>query len=129
MTLGTNQDKAMADTTQAPQTGFSPVPDGRPEPHAPPTAQSRAGFSPAMDAEAHESTYNSFVHFTTVASLFVIGCVVGLAVGGIKHAWLSAIFGIVLVHVAAAVGLFAPSLGWKPGAAAVGLLLLMLVFF
>ncbi len=87
------------------------------------------GFSPEMDGPAHELMYDRFVHFATVASLFVIGCVVGLAVGGIKHAWLWAIFGIILVHIAAAVGLFAPALKWKPGAAALGLMLFMLVFF
>jgi hypothetical protein len=55
--------------------------------------------------------------------------VVGLAVGGIKHAWLWAIVGIVIVHIAAAIGLFAPSLKWKPGAVALGIMLFMLVFF
>jgi uncharacterized MAPEG superfamily protein len=87
------------------------------------------GYSPEMDGPAHEATYNRFVHFTTVATLFVAGCVVGLAVGGIKHAWLWAIFGIIIVHIAAAIGLFAPSLKWKPGAIALGIMLFMLVFF
>jgi hypothetical protein len=87
------------------------------------------GYSPEMDGAAHEAMYSRFVHFAVVATLFVLGCIVGLAVGGIKHAWLWAIVGIVIVHVAAAIGLFAPSLKWKPGAAALGIMLFMLIFF
>lgn len=88
-----------------------------------------AGYSPEMDGAAHEAMYQRFMHCTTVGVLFAIGCVVGLAVGGIKHAWLSAILGIVIVHIAAAIALFAPSLKWKPGAVAVAILLFMLVLF
>jgi len=145
----------MADTTHAPQAGqgrtghtpvrnpaaaqpavqtgqlhgHSPAPSNPGHGHSAAPSSQVPGYSPAMDALEHESTYNNFVHFTTVGTLFVIGCVLGLAVGGIKHAWLWAIFGIVVVHIAAAVGLFAPGLKWKPGAAAIGLMLLMLIFF
>jgi len=87
------------------------------------------GYGPEMDAQAHETTYTSFVHFTAVAVMFVLCCVVALAVGGMKHAWLSAIFGVVLAHVAAAIGLFAPSISWRPPAAVLALLLLMLIFY
>ena len=87
------------------------------------------GYSPEMDGPAHEATYTNFVHFTTVAVVFVLCCVVGLAVGGIKQAWLSAIFGILLAHVAAAIGLFAPSFSWRAPAAVLVLLLLMLIFY
>ena len=87
------------------------------------------GYGPEMDAAAHERTYSSFVHFAAVGVVFVLCCVVGLAVGGIKHAWLSAIFGVVLAHVAAAIGLFAPSISWRPPAAVLALLLLMLIFY
>ena len=71
--------------------------------HAP-----HGGYSPDMDGPAHEKMYEHFLHFTTVGVFFALGCVVGLAVGGIKHAWFSAILGIIIVHIAAAVGLFAP---------------------
>ena len=87
------------------------------------------GYSPEMDGAAHEAMYQRFLHFATVGVLFSIGCVVGLAVGGIKHAWLSAIIGIIIVHIAAAIALFAPSLKWKPGAVALAILVFMLVFF
>ncbi len=87
------------------------------------------GYSPDMDGAAHEATYTNFVHFITVAVAFVLCCVVALAVGGIRHAWLSAIFGVILAHIAAAIGLFAPSVSWRAPAAVLGLLLLMLIFY
>ena len=87
------------------------------------------GYGPEMDGPAHEATYNNFVHFTAVAVVFTLCCVVALAVGGIKHAWLSAIFGVFLAHIAAAVSLFAPSLSWRPPALVLGLLLAMLIFY
>jgi hypothetical protein len=87
------------------------------------------GYSPDMDGPAHEATYNSFVHFTAVAVVFVLCCVVALAVGGIKHAWLSAVFGVLLAHIAAAIGLFAPSISWRAPAVVLALLLVMLVFY
>ncbi len=87
------------------------------------------GYSPDMDSASHEATYRNFVHFATVAVVFVLCCVVGLAVGGIKQAWLSAIFAIVLAHIATAIGLFAPSVSWRAPAVVLGLLLLMLIFY
>lgn len=87
------------------------------------------GYRPDMDGAAHEATYTNFVHFTTVAVVFVLCCVVALAVGGIQQAWLSAIFGVILAHIAAAVGLFAPSISWRAPAAVLALLLVMLVFY
>jgi hypothetical protein len=87
------------------------------------------GYGPEMDADAHERTYTGFVHFAAVAVVFVLCCVVALAVGGIKHAWLSAILGVILAHIAAAIGLFAPSISWRAPAPVLVLLLLMLVFF
>ena len=90
---------------------------------------SHMGYGPEMDAATHESTYSSFVHFAAVGVAFVLCCVVGLAVGGIKQAWLSAIAGIILAHIATAIGLFAPSVSWRAPAAVLGLLLLMLIFY
>jgi Bacterial aa3 type cytochrome c oxidase subunit IV len=87
------------------------------------------GYGPEMDAGAHEATYTNFVHFAAVGVVFVLCCVVGLAVGGIKQAWLSAIFAIILAHIATAIGLFAPSVSWRAPAAVLALLLLMLIFY
>ena len=87
------------------------------------------GYSPDMDGPSHEATYRNFVHFTAVAVVFTLCCVVALAVGGVKQGWLSAIVGVVLAHIAAAIGLFAPSISWRAPAAVLALLMLMLVFY
>jgi hypothetical protein len=102
-----NQDQAMADTKNAPF----------------------GGYSPDMDGPAHEATYRGFVRFIEIGVSFVICIVLALAVGGIRHAWLSAVFGVVLAHVTTGLGLFAPSLGWRPNAAVAILLLLMLMMY
>jgi hypothetical protein len=86
-------------------------------------------YRPEMDARAHESTYSAFTHFTTVGAVFVAAIVVALAVGSIKGAWVSALIMILLAHVAVGVGLFSTSLSWRPGAAVMGLLLLMLLLY
>jgi hypothetical protein len=93
------------------------------------TGTSPSDYHPDMDSETHEATYRAFTHFASVATLFVICCVTGLAVGGTKHAWLSAVFGIVLAHIATAIGLFSPRLSWRPPAAVLVLLLLMLLLY
>jgi hypothetical protein len=85
---------------------------------------SYGGYSPDMDGPSHEATYQGFVRFAEIGSVVVLCHVLALAVGGIKHAWLTAIFGVVLSLVAGAIGAFSPQLGWRP-AAAVGVLLLV----
>ena len=91
--------------------------------------QSASPYRPEMDEQAHEKTYDAFTHFTTVSTVFVTCIVVGLAVGGAKHAWLSAIAMIVLAHIAAGIGLFSRSLAWRPGAAVLAILLVMLLLY
>ena len=88
-----------------------------------------AHYRPEMDGSNHEWTYNAFTHFTTVAGVFVACIVAGLAVGGVKHAWLSAVVMILLAHIGTAVGLFSPSLSWRPGSAVLGILALMLLLY
>ena len=87
------------------------------------------GYRAEMDGPAHESTYNAFTHFTTVGAVFVACIVVGLAIGGIKHAWTSAVVMIVLAHIATAIGLFSRGLTWRPPGVVLALLLLMLLFY
>ena len=93
------------------------------------TEGSAEGYRPEMDGRAHEKTYDAFTHFTTVGTLFVMCIVVGLAVGGVKHAWNSTVVMILLAHVATAIGLVSRSLAWKPPAAVLAVLLLMLLFY
>ncbi|SCZ03087.1 aa3-type cytochrome c oxidase subunit IV [Microvirga guangxiensis] len=91
--------------------------------HAP-----HGGYSPDMDGPAHEVTYNGFVRFAEIATAVIICHVLALAVGGIKHAWLTAIFGVILSLAAGAIGAIAPSIGVR-APAAVGVLLLLALFF
>lgn len=86
-------------------------------------------YHPDMDEKAHETTYVSFTHFATVGAVFVVSCVVALAVGGVKHAWVSSLIMIILNIVTTAVGLSSPRLSWRPPAVVLGLLLLMMVFY
>ena len=92
--------------------------------HAP-----HGGYSPDMDGPAHEVTYNGFVRFAEIGTAVIICHVLALAVGGIKHAWLTAIFGVILSLAAGAIGAIAPSIGVRAPAAVGVLLLLALIFF
>ncbi|NBJ12160.1 aa3-type cytochrome c oxidase subunit IV [Microvirga arsenatis] len=92
--------------------------------HAP-----HGGYSPDMDGRAHEATYRGFIQFAEIATAVVICHVLALAVGGIKHAWLTAIFGVVLSLAAGAVGAMAPSIGVRAPAAVGVLLLLALILY
>ncbi|MEE1657524.1 aa3-type cytochrome c oxidase subunit IV [Microvirga sp. CF3062] len=92
--------------------------------HAP-----HGGYSPYMDARAHEATYNGFIQFAEISTAVVICFMLALAVGGIKHAWLTSIFGVVLSLAAGGLGAMAPSIGVRAPAAVGVLLLLALVFY
>jgi hypothetical protein len=82
-----------------------------------------------MDGRAHEATYNGFVRFAEIGTAVIICHVLALAVGGVKHAWLTAIFGVILSLAAGGVGALAPSVGVRAPAAVGVLLLLALVFY
>lgn len=92
--------------------------------HAP-----HGGYSPEMDGPAHEVTYNGFVRFAEIATAVIICHVLALAVGGIKHAWLTAIFGVILSLASGAIGAIAPSIGVRAPAAVGVLLLLALILY
>ncbi|CAA2104526.1 MULTISPECIES: aa3-type cytochrome c oxidase subunit IV [Methylobacterium] len=85
-------------------------------------------YSPAMDEKTHEQTYRGFVRFVEIGTFVVICWVLALAVGGIREAWLTAIFGVLLSGVAGTVGALSPVVGWK-APAAVAVLLLLYLFF
>ena len=92
--------------------------------HAP-----HGGYSPEMDGAAHEATYRGFIRFAEIGTAVVLCWVLALAVGGVKHAWLSAILGVILSGVAGTIGAMSPAIGWRAPAAVGALLLLMLVFY
>lgn len=86
-------------------------------------------YRPEMDGPSHENTYSAFAHFTTVTTVFVLTIVVALAVGGVKHAWLSSGLMVIVSLVATAVGLFSKSLSWRPPGVVLAILLLMLLLY
>ena len=88
-----------------------------------------ARYHPDMDEAAHESMYQNFTHFTATATAFVLCIVVGLAIGAVHHAWISCVVMIVLAHIAAAVGLFAPQISWRAPAVPLVILLVMLALY
>ncbi len=80
-----------------------------------------------MDGPTHEATYRGFVRFAEIGTAVVVCWVLALALGGIRHAWLTAIFGVVLSGIAGAVGaLRRRSAVRAPAAVAVLLVLLLL---
>jgi hypothetical protein len=85
-------------------------------------------YRPEMDGASHEATYSSFTHFVPIAATFVACIVAGLAVGGAKGAWFSAVVMIVLAHIATAIAFLTP-LAWRAPGAVLALLLLMLLLY
>ncbi len=83
---------------------------------------------PAMDYEAHEDTFKGFMHFTEVATVACLAIVVALAVGGVKHAWGTTIFGTLLTLVTTAIGIAVPRIGWRAPAVPFVLMLGALAF-
>jgi len=90
---------------------------------------SHGGYSPDMDGRTHEATYQGFVRFAEIGTAVIVCHVLALAVGGIKHAWLTAIFGVILSLIAGGIGAVAPAIGIRAPAAVGVLLLLALVFY
>jgi hypothetical protein len=58
--------------------------------------------APGNDYEAHEHTYESFVHIAFVGTMHVISIVIGLAIGGVTGHWLVA-FGVFVIATIAAI--------------------------
>ncbi|WP_112663895.1 aa3-type cytochrome c oxidase subunit IV [Microvirga flavescens] len=86
-------------------------------------------YHPAMDEAAHEATYRGFVTFAEIGTAVVICWVLALAVGGVKHGWLTAIVGVALSLVAGAAGAKSSAIGIRAPLAVAVLLLLALVFY
>jgi hypothetical protein len=82
-----------------------------------------------MDGPSHEVTYNGFIRFAEIGTAVVVCFVLALAVGGIKHAWLTSIFGVILSLASGAIGAIAPSIGVRAPIAVGVLLLLALILY
>lgn len=80
-----------------------------------------------MDYKSHEDTYKGFMHFTEVGTVACLAIVAALAVGGVRHAWMTAIFGTLLTLVTTAIGIAAPKIGWRAPTVPLVLMLLALL--
>jgi hypothetical protein len=83
---------------------------------------------PAMDYKAHDETFKGFILFTEVGTVACLAIVAALAVGGVKHAWITCIIGTLMTLAAAGIGIAAPKIGWRAPAVPLVLMLLALVF-
>ena len=61
------------------------------------------------DYPAHETSYESFVHFTFIGILAVVNILLGLAVGGVMGHWLPAVVIFILAVAGAVPGLLSGS--------------------
>lgn len=89
---------------------------------------SAAAGHPDMDYAEHERVYKGFVHFTEVGTVALAAIVAALAVGGVRHAWLTCIFGVILSLVTAAIGIASSRISWRAPAVPLVLMLLALAF-
>jgi Bacterial aa3 type cytochrome c oxidase subunit IV len=82
--------------------------------------------TPNMDYAEHERTFQGFTRFTEMSIALVLCMVVVVAIWGVKHAGGWALLGFILAVVATVIGAFSPVLAWRPIAAVLVLLLLIL---
>lgn len=71
-----------------------------------------------MDYAEHRRTYEGFLRFATVGTLWVLAQLVGLGIGGLgdQSHWIMAGFWAFVATIAAGIGLASKNLVWKPGA-------------
>lgn len=82
---------------------------------------------PEMDYAEHDRTYKGFMLFSEVGTVAVLAIVAALAVGGLKGAWLTCIFGVTLALVTSGIGIAARGIGWRAPAVPLVMMLLALL--
>jgi hypothetical protein len=75
--------------------------------------QSNEGGHPDMDYAEHERTYEGFVRFSTIGTIWCLTIVVGMAIGGPAHSWGTGGLLIFLSTVATALGIFIKDINAK----------------
>jgi hypothetical protein len=71
------------------------------------------GGHPAMDYAEHEKTYDGFVRFAIIGTIWCLTIVVGMAIGGPGKSWGMGGLLIFLSTVATALGLFIKAINAK----------------
>ncbi|MDX3808663.1 aa3-type cytochrome c oxidase subunit IV [Bosea thiooxidans] len=85
--------------------------------------------APSMDYPEHERTYAGFVHLAEVGTVVGLAIVAALAVGGVKHAWGTALIGTLLAVIGAGVGIASEKISWRAPIVALVLMLLALLLY
>jgi hypothetical protein len=76
-----------------------------------------AGHEATGDLIEHEQVFERFLSLLVVAVLHVASCLIALAIGGLEGHWFIAMIFVAFATVAALVGAFVQTIGWKAGAA------------
>jgi small-conductance mechanosensitive channel len=71
------------------------------------------GGHPAMDYQEHDRTYESFIRFSVIGTIWCLVIVVGLAIGATGKSWGLGSLMITLGTIAGVVGLFSKSIDSK----------------
>jgi small-conductance mechanosensitive channel len=71
------------------------------------------GGHPAMDYAEHDRTYEGFIRFSVIGTIWCLIIVVGLAIGATGKSWGMGSLMIALGTVAGAIGLFVKSIDSK----------------
>jgi hypothetical protein len=71
------------------------------------------GGHPAMDYKEHQGTYDGFIRFSTIGTIWCVTIVVALAIGGPGKSWGWASLLIFLSTIATAVGIMVKSVDSK----------------
>jgi Bacterial aa3 type cytochrome c oxidase subunit IV len=79
------------------------------------------------DFSDHKGTYEGFLRMASIGTVWVLGIVASLAIGGTTLHWGLASFLLILATIASVAGLAVRSWGWKPGAVIVVIQLLSLL--
>jgi Bacterial aa3 type cytochrome c oxidase subunit IV len=74
---------------------------------------STEGGHPAMDYAEHDRTYDGFLRFSTIGTIWCLVIVVGLAIGATGKSWGWGSVMILLGTIAGSVGLFVKSVNHK----------------
>jgi hypothetical protein len=71
------------------------------------------GGHPAMDYAEHDRTYDGFIRFSTIGTIWCLVIVVGLAIGATGKSWFWGSTMIVLGTALGTVGIFSKAIDYK----------------
>jgi hypothetical protein len=87
--------------------------------------QAPQGGHPDMDYPEHERTYEGFLRFSVIGTLWVIAIMVGMAIGVTGKSWGWGGFMIILATIAGFVGIFSKTINHYAVSGVLGVSLLI----